>query len=127
AAHRTRTIRIRIMTSVNPNLIPKSFYNAETQTLNVSQEQAEAVQAGIQAKLDTLPAAEKEAFLKLTANLAPGEIDTPQKLATMLNAFETAARIFESPNAPVMAFVGDLAKLLARVMIEQASEQRQNA
>jgi len=115
------------MTPVDLNLIPKSFYNVETQTLNVSQKQAEAVQAGIQAKLDTLPPAQKEAFLKLTANLAPGDVDTPAKLGIILNVFEQAAAIVQNPTAPVMAFIGDLAKLLARVMIEQASEQRQNA
>lgn len=115
------------MPPVDLNLIPKSFYNAETQTLTVSQSQAEAVQAGIQAKLDTLPPAQKEAFLKLTANLAPGDVDTPEKLDTVLGAFEAAAKVVENPNSPVMAFIGDLAKLLARVMIEQASEQRQNA
>jgi len=115
------------MPPVDLNLIPKSFYNTEAQTLNVSQAQAEAVQAGIQAKLETLPSAQKEVFLKLIADLAPGDVDTPEKLASMLGAFEAAATVVEDPGSPVMAFVGDLAKLLAKVMIEQASEQRQNA
>jgi hypothetical protein len=116
------------MVDTNYNLIPKSFYKTEdgASTLTVDKKQADAVQAGVQARLDDLPPAEKKAFLAMTANLAPGDVDTPKKLDIVLDAFEAAAKLVDDDAMP-MAFVGDIAKFLARAMIEFAGEQRQNA
>jgi len=112
--------------SINPNLLPKSFYDPQTQSLTVDQKQAQAVQSGIQARLDQLPPAEQQAFLQMTANLAPGDVNTPGKLDAVLDAFASAAELVGTPG-PVTVFVGDIASFLARAMIEAAAEQKQNA
>lgn len=115
------------MVEINPNLIPTSFYNQDTQTLKVDKKQAEAVQAGIQAVLDRLPDVEKGAFLASTAKLVPGDVDTPEKLRIALAAFEVAAKAASDPSSPAAVFVGDVSRFLARVMIELAADQRENA
>lgn len=115
------------MVEINPNILPTSFYNQDTQTLKVDKKLAETVQAGIQAVLDRLPDVQKEEFLALTANLAPGDVDTPEELKSVLATFEAAAKAASDPNSSAAVFVGDVSKFLARVMIELAAEQRQNA
>lgn len=114
------------MVTINPNIMPKAFFDQDTGELTVSKKQAEAVQSGIQAKIENMPPAEKRLFLQQVANLAPGDVSTPQKLDEMLDRFEAAASklasLFDSS-----AFVGDIAKFLGRALIEFAAEQRKNA
>lgn len=116
------------MVDTNYNLIPKSFYTTEdgASTLTVDKKQADAVQTGIQARLADLPPAEQKAFLAMTANLAPGDVDTPKKLDIVLDAFEAAAKLVDNDAMP-MTFIGDIARFLARAMIEFAGDQRQSA
>src|SRR4051794_26944682 len=106
------------MVDTNYNLIPKSFYttstDGQTKTLTVDKSIADAVQVGIQAKLDNLPPIQRDALLAMTANLAPGDVDTPQELNGVLAVFEAAAK--QATSATSAAFVGDIAKFMAKVM-----------
>ncbi|MBC8130162.1 MAG: hypothetical protein H7Y08_07545 [Rhizobiaceae bacterium] len=115
------------MITTDVNLIPRSFYDAQTQAVTVSKPLADSVQTGIQAKLDTLPPVARGEFLSQVANLAPGDLDTPAELTATLNRLETAARSVDAMTSTVTAFVGDIAKFLGRAMIEFATQQRQNA
>lgn len=117
------------MTSIqnNYNLLPSSFFNPETKELLVDEATAQSVQAGIQAKLNSLPPISRGDFQQMVANLTPGDVDTPAKLEATLTMFEAALTKLGNVDSDVVAFVGDLAKLLARLMIEQTADQRQNA
>lgn len=110
-----------INSGINTTLLPTAFNDP-----SVDKAQADAVKAGIQSRLDQMPPAEQQAFLQMTANLAPGDVDTPDKLNATLDAYAAAAKLLSTPG-PVTSFVGDLSKFLARAMIEMASEQKQNA
>jgi hypothetical protein len=109
------------------NLLPSSFFDPKTNALLVDEATAQQVQAGIQAKLDSLPPIGDEAFLQMVADLVPGDVDTPQKLQATLDNFEAAAAQLKDASSEVITFVGDISKLLARMMIEQTGQQRQNA
>lgn len=115
------------MTSINFQHLPPSFYDATTNTLLVDEATALKVQASVEAKLAELPDVAPEKFLQMIANLAPSDVDTDLKLGVTLGMFEAAATMLGDAGSEVVTFVGDLAKFLARVMIEQASDQRQNA
>ena len=111
----------------NHTLIPTAFIDPATQKLK-DPELAKAVQAGIQAAIDRLPPVQDKLFLALTDSLVPGDVDTPEKLERVLQAFERAAQaIGRGGDTAVAAFIGDIAKFLGRAMIEFAGEQRQNA
>lgn len=109
------------------NLLPSSFFDPQTNALLVDEATAQQVQAGIQAKLDSLPPIGDAAFLQMVADLVPGDVDTPQKLQATLDNFETAAAQLGNAGSEVISFVGDISKILARLMIEQTASQRQNA
>lgn len=109
------------------NLLPSSFFDPKTNALLVDEATAQQVQAGIQAKLDALPPIGDAAFLQMVADLVPGDVDTPQKLQATLDSFEAAAAQLGDASSEVITFVGDISKMLARLMIEQTGQQRQNA
>src|SRR5262245_27836990 len=109
------------------NMLPSSFFDPKTNALLVDEATAQKVQSGIQAKLDSLPPIGDAAFLQMVADLVPGDVDTPQKLQATLDNFELAAAQLGNADSQVIAFVGDISKMLARLMIEQTSQQRQNA
>ncbi|KQT54068.1 hypothetical protein ASG43_00025 [Aureimonas sp. Leaf454] len=115
------------MITTDVSLIPRSFYNADATALTVSKSLADTVQSGVQAKFDKLPPVAKAEFLSQVANLAPGEVDTPQELTATLDRLDTAARNVSELASTVVAFVGDIAKFLGRAMIEFAGQQRQSA
>ena len=117
------------MVDTNFSLIPKSFYtevNGQNK-LTVDKATADKVQLGIQASLKDIPQSEQKAFLALVNNLAPGDVATPEKLESKLAELQNAAKRMSEFPPEMTAFVGNLAKFLARAMIEMASEQRQNA
>lgn len=110
------------------NLLPDSFFDLTTGQLRegISATEATRVQQGIQAKLDSLPPAQQEAFKLRVADLAPDEV-IGDKLDEVLNRYAKAVELLANATGEVAVFIGNLARFLARVMIEQAAEQRQNA
>lgn len=115
------------MTAINANLLPPSFFKPGTTELQVDPELALKVQAGIQAKLASLLPEVRDEFQQMVNNLAPSDLDSDLKLGVTLGMFEAAASKLNNASGEVVAFVGNLSRFLARIMIEQASEQRQNA
>ncbi len=111
------------------NLLPTSFFKPGTTELKdgIDETTARNVQAGIQAKLDSLPPAMRNDFLQMVADLTPGDVDTPLKLEATLAMYEAALSQLGDSNSGAAVFVGNIARLLARIMIEQTAEQRQNA
>ena len=117
------------MVETNYNLIPKSFYETEggKQELTVDKKLADAVQAGIQERLDDLPdAGQRGVFLEMTRNLAPGDVDTEAKLDGVLDTFELAAKLVTADGIPSV-YIGDIAEFLARAMIKSEGQERANA
>jgi hypothetical protein len=117
-----------MVNTIDPSFVPKSFFNTQTGELKVDKKLAEEVQAGVLGAVANMPDAQKAAFLGMVADLAPGSVDTPEELGAQLGAFEAASKLVDDgSNAPVMAFVGDIAKILARAMLEQSASERKNA
>ncbi len=112
----------------NRNVLPKSFYETENgqQHLVVDKKLADAVKSGIQERLDQLPAADRDAFLAMTANLAPGDVDQG-KLDGVLDAFQKAAERLGTMDSPAAIYIGDIADFVARIMIKTADERRKSA
>lgn len=112
---------------INSAYVPKSFLNSETGDLKVDQKLADQVQAGVMGAIKDMPEAEKAKFLDMVAGLAPEQVDTQIELDIVLSVFKGAAEAIGSSSSPAAAFVGDVAKFLARAMMEQASHERKNA
>ncbi|WP_378940821.1 hypothetical protein [Mesorhizobium sp. ANAO-SY3R2] len=117
------------MIDTNFNMLPKSFYTEVDgqKTLTVDKALADKVQLGVQARLETIPQAQKEALLAAVYNLAPGDVSAPGALEAKLTSLQNAAKLLADLPPETTAFVGNIAKFLARAMIEMAGEQRQNA
>lgn len=103
--------------------LPASLLQADGATLKpgIDLAQAEALAKNVQAQASALPPAEARLFLAMVsqADLAPnGQI--PADIGKTLAAFEGAASLLSRSSGSTLDF-------LARVMIEQAAEQRKNA
>ena len=117
------------MVDTNFSMLPKSFYtevNGQNK-LTVDKTVADKVQLGVQASLNDIPEARQKAFLALVNDLAPGDLSTPQDIKNKLASLQNAAKLTADLPPATSAYVGNIAKFLARAMIEMASEQRQNA
>jgi hypothetical protein len=112
------------MNTINPNYVPASFYDSSGQ-LTVSEAYAQQVSNSVAERVANMPPAEAEMFLALlrSADLAPSGELPPEEMNAALSRLETAAaaldRLFNSE--------GNIIDLLARVMIEQAAQQRKDA
>lgn len=86
-----------------------------------------AVRSGVQADLRNIPQARQDALAAAVNNLTPGGIVAAGDVSARLAAVDKAARTLADPAFDFSAVVGNIAKFLARAMIESAGEQRQNA
>lgn len=113
-------------TSIPDNLrpyVPPSFYQGDSLKPGIDVDQAIQVAQGIQARAEALPPAQAELFLAMvrSGDIAPGG-EIPADLARTLDTL-----------ANVSAMLGDGSiwkdslDVLARAMVEQSAEQRQNA
>lgn len=109
------------MVEITNNAIPLSYYRGGegNNTAPVGGAAPAPVQGGIQSLAGTLPPVQSA---QSPLDLAPATSVNGAKLDETLASFESAANMAAST-----AFVGDIARLLGRVMIEQATEQRQTA
>lgn len=105
--------------------LPSSLFQADGTTLKpgVDADKAIEVAQGIQAKADAMPPAEAAIFLAMVdaADLAPGG-QIPADIEGAIEAFATAASLVST-----LAISSNALDFLARVMIEQAGEQRKSA
>jgi hypothetical protein len=113
--------------NVNTNYIPQSFLNADGTIKPEKQAQAEAISAGVQARIGDMPEAEKQIFQTLIQSsqidLTPsGELDM-LSLDDMLDVMESAVTLVETLSESSE----DAIDLLSRVMVEQAAQQRKDA
>lgn len=105
-------------------LLPASFYN--NGQLVVSESQAQAVAAGIQARIADMPPAQRDAFLALVHNstsLAPTGGEPPADISAALDRLELVSGVL----ANLVGTASSTLEFLARAMIEQAGEQRKSA
>ncbi|WP_375453307.1 hypothetical protein [uncultured Methylobacterium sp.] len=103
--------------------VPPSFYQGDSLKPGVDVDQAIQVAQGIQARAEALPPAEAKLFLAMIAagDIAPGG-QVPADLEETLDIYAGAAAALGSRVGG-----GDSLEFLARVLIEQAAEQRKNA
>ncbi|MEM8797306.1 MAG: hypothetical protein AAGE61_17230 [Pseudomonadota bacterium] len=111
------------ISGINSAYLPASWINSSGE-LTVTKQQAETFAAGIQSRIADMPEAEKGIFLAMlkSPNFTPAADPSNSNTAAALDAFEEAAsRLADLP------FVADVAKLLARAMVENAGQQRKEA
>ena len=116
------------MTTINPAYLPPSFLNPDgTLVAGVTQEQAEQVSAGVQARVENMPPAQKDLFLAMLAssNIAPSA--DPTQIVAQAN--ESIGRLENLSLAlkDLATLAGSSFDFLMRVMIEQAGQQRKDA
>ncbi len=75
----------------------------------------------------TLPTVAGQAAAKAPLDLAPGGEVPADDLRQAEKALAQALQAFAAAGSPAESFTGDIARLLSRIMIEQAGEARQNA
>lgn len=111
------------MTTINPNFLPSNFYDTSG-NLTVSQDEAARVSGLVESKVAQMPPAERELFLLMLqgADLAPNGT-VPADLGATLDRMEAAAAALNR-----LADMGSNSiDLLARLMVEQAGQQRKDA
>lgn len=116
------------MTTINPAYLPPSFLNPDgTLVASVTQEQAEQVSAGVQARVENMPPAQRDLFLAMLAssNIAPSA--DPTQIVAQAN--ESIGRLENLSLAlkDLATLAGSSFDFLMRVMIEQAGQQRKDA
>ncbi|WAJ30505.1 hypothetical protein [Antarcticirhabdus aurantiaca] len=113
--------------TINPNFVPTSFFGANNE-LKVDKPLAEAVQTEVKARLDQIPdAVGDKHFLEAIADLSPTDVALPGQRKELFDKFTAAAQKFAATETTPLPYTGDIAKFLARVMIEFAGDQRQQA
>jgi hypothetical protein len=115
--------QVHTMTSIDPNYLPKTFYD-NSGNLLVSQDEALKVSQGIAERVKSMPEAQREVFLSMLrgAQLTPEGGLPPGNMNEVLDRMEAASLAL----VRLAELKGGMIDLLARVMIEQAGEQRKN-
>jgi hypothetical protein len=108
------------MTTIDPNYLPRSVYNSEGQ-LKISESEAQRISQGNAEKAANMPEAQRQIFLSMLRNVPEGDIDLTNLDKSMARLEAASLALY---NLGLMK--GNIIDLLARVMIEQAGEQRQN-
>jgi hypothetical protein len=109
---------------VNPQYLPASFTD-QNGNLTVSEQQAKEVSAGVQARVDSMPTAQKEIFLALvtSSNLAPStDIFNSSNLTATLDKYEAL-----SEKVTTTLSSTSTTRLLASAFVEMAASQRKQA
>lgn len=103
--------------------VPPSLYQGDSLKPGIDVDQAIQIAQGIQAKAEALPPAQAQVFLAMVraVDIAPGG-EIPADIDVTLEAMARASGAIS--GSPVWR---DVIDVLARAMIEQAAEQRQNA
>lgn len=103
--------------------VPPSFYQGDSLKPGIDVDTAIQVAQGIQARAEALPPAEAQLFLATIAagDIAPGG-QVPADIEETLDIYAAASAALGSRVGG-----GDSLEFLARVLIEQAAEQRKNA
>lgn len=115
---------------IDPNYsLPKPLYvEGQGQKPMVDKSSGDGlVRSGVQAERGNVPQARKDALGATVNDLTPGGVVPAGDIAARLAAVDKAARTMADPAFDFSGLVGNIAKFLARAMIESAGEQRQNA
>ncbi|MGQ3211769.1 MAG: hypothetical protein ACT6U0_10175 [Shinella sp.] len=117
---------------IDPNYsLPKPLQiggeGQNAQAVDKSSGNAGLARSGVQADLQNVPQARKDGLAAVVNDLTPGGIVPAGDVAERLAAVDKAAKAMADPAFDFSAVVGNIAKFLARAMIESAGEQRQNA